>query len=72
MGTFHKALKCKSTKAVNISWVKGHVTREHVDKGVTTEVHLDGNKKADEVADEGTKLIPQEILLSSTANILSS
>ena len=53
---FHDSLKSKSPEAVKIKWTKGHAKQIHVDKGITTIKNKNGNDKADENADEGTRL----------------
>ena len=53
---FYKHVEAKGARAVNITWVKGHATDQHVQDGITTEEHKIGNKVADEVADLGTAL----------------
>ena len=59
---FHKALKAKNTKAIKITWIKGHATEKMVEQGVTTQANRKGNMKADEIADIGTKLFTKEVI----------
>ena len=59
---FFKAAQAKSAQSIEISWVKGHATEQHVQKGVTTQDDKTGNDQADEVADMGAKLYADDVL----------
>jgi len=59
---FFRALKAKGHDSVNITWVKGHATREHVRKGISTEEQLVGNDKADKAADVGTAVHGKDLV----------
>ena len=65
---FYKAVKKKSPEAVKFTWVKGHATDEHIQKGITTKENREGNKIADETADIGVSLFGKDTL--DMANIL--
>ena len=53
---FYKALKAKNPRAFKATWVKGHATEDHVNEGVTTKLHKEGNFEADRAADLGAAL----------------
>ena len=59
---FEKALRAKGTNAVNLTWVKGHATQQHIDAGVSNPVDKSGNDAADEAADVGTLLHGRDLL----------
>jgi hypothetical protein len=59
---FYKCVEEKGANAVKITWVKGHATDQHVQKGITTEEHKIGNKVADDVADLGTALHGKDLM----------
>ena len=59
---FYLAVKRKGSKAVKITWVKGHATQEHINKGITTAVNKEGNDKADSVADLGAALHGKDVM----------
>jgi ribonuclease HI len=50
---FFKVARAKSPEAIRITWVKGHATQEHINRGITTQTHLEGNDTADKTADQG-------------------
>ena len=50
---FWLAASAKGTKSIRLSWVKGHATQEHVDKGITTESDSAGNHQANRAAEAG-------------------
>ena len=52
----------KTAQSIRITWVKGHATKEHIDKGITTQANKAGNDKADEIADIGTKLFGEDVM----------
>ena len=52
---FHKCLLAKGHHSCNFTWVKGHATDEHVQKGITTEEDKVGNDMSDKAADIGAK-----------------
>ena len=54
-------IKAKGTRAIQISWVKGHATSEHVAHGVTTWANKVGNDAADIAADAGTALHGKDV-----------
>jgi ribonuclease HI len=53
---FCKCVLAKGPQSIRLTWVKGHAKQHHIDKGVTTLTNKTGNDKADEAADEATKL----------------
>ncbi len=53
---FFLAAKAKGPLAINLTWVKGHATAQHVEEGITTEYHRKGNHMADANADVGVML----------------
>ena len=59
---FHNALRAKTTQAVKITWIKGHATEKMVELGITTAVNMQGNARADEIADIGTELYTKEVV----------
>ena len=46
----------KGPGTVKATWVKGHATQEHVDRGITSDANREGNRVADTVADVGAEL----------------
>ncbi len=59
---FYKAALKKGAQSIRPSWVKGHATQKHIDKGITTEINMKGNDKADATADIGTKLFGEDLM----------
>ena len=53
---FYKALKTKNPRSFKATWVKGHATEKHINKGITTQLHKEGNFEADRAADIGASL----------------
>ena len=53
-------LICKNPDAVLFSKVTGHARQEHVEAGLTTAEKMAGNKIADETADKGHRLHPND------------
>ena len=67
---FYEVVKAKGAQAIRITWVKGHATDQHVEKGITTDKNKVGNQIADEVADLGTALHGKQVM--SAAKRMSS
>ena len=67
---FYEVVKAKGANAINITWVKGHATDQHVEKGITIDKNKPGNFIADEVADLGTALHGKQVM--SVAKRMSS
>jgi len=59
---FHKAATSKGAHAIAITWVKGHATQEHINKGITTRINKLGNDEADNVADVGTSVHGKDLV----------
>ena len=59
---FHRALKTKHTKAVKITWIKGHATTKMVEEGITINENMTGNRNADETADMFSELFTKEVM----------
>ena len=62
---FHQAVISKGVESLKITWVKGHATQDHIDKGITTLKNKLGNDEADAVADIGTALHGQDIMTAA-------
>ena len=59
---FYKAVETKGTQAIQITWVKGHATQEHIDKGISNETDMQGTYEADITADRGTELHGKDLI----------
>ena len=59
---FYIAVQAKGTRAIKITWVKGHATEEHINKGITDERNKQGNDVADKCADIGATLHGDDLL----------
>ena len=59
---FWNAAAAKGTRAVRLSWVKGHATQQHVDEGITTAKDRTGNHHADKAADAGNQVHGTQVL----------
>ena len=59
---FFDAAKAKGVGTIKLTWVKGHATQEHIDRGITTAEKLAGNHEADTTADLGTELHGKELI----------
>ena len=64
---FYKALQTKGPNSFRATWVKGHATEDHVNKGVTTNQDRIGNDHADKIADMGAKLHGEDFAKSAKA-----
>ena len=62
---FYKAILAKGPQSTRPTWVKGHATQEHIDKGITTIAHKAGNHEADATADLGTDLHGADTMLKA-------
>ena len=59
---FHRSIKGKHTKSLNITWTKGTAITKMVEQGITTHKNMTGNTTADEIADIGTELFSKEVV----------
>jgi len=59
---FYEAVRVKGANSVRVNWVKGHATKEHIDKGITTETDKCGNHEADAQADIGAALHGEDLI----------
>ena len=62
---FYQAVMAKSARSIRLTWVKGHATQEHVDKGITTIENKVGNQEVDAVAGLGTALHGEDVMLAA-------
>ena len=46
----------KRPRSIQVTWVKGHANASHVESGVTTTRNMQGNARADAMADLGVQL----------------
>ena len=46
----------KGPESVRLSWVKGHATQDHIDRGISDGIRKAGNDTADANADIGAEL----------------
>ena len=53
---FEGAVAARGRSTMTVTWVKGHATKVHIDKGITTAAHKLGNDEADALAEQGVKL----------------
>ena len=42
---FYEVVKAKGANSINITWVKGHATDQHVEKGITSEKNKAGVRR---------------------------
>jgi len=59
---FHAVACHKGANAIALTWVKGHATNEHIEKGITTHTHKCGNDNADEVANIAANLHGKDVV----------
>ncbi len=55
-----------SQKCIYKTWVKGHATEEHINKGITNATNKQGNDAADAAADRGTELYGADLIKCAT------
>ena len=53
---FHAHVEARGRDSVQITWIKGHTTLEHVHKGIISYMDMLGNSKADELARLGVDI----------------
>ena len=58
---FVQTVKAKGHQAIRVSWVKGHATKEMVNKGKVLARDKEGNDMADLVADQGVAMFGKDV-----------
>ena len=59
---FVKAVRAKGTRAVKITWGKGHGTDAQVEAGISDSRKKQGSDQADQCADEGTFIFGEDLI----------